>query len=572
MVRDDGTGYLNFDWDVSSPSTACGIGSDFFFVRWTRTLNFDSGTWRFTATTDDGMRVYVDGSLVIDKWFNQIATTYTADVDLTAGTHTIKVEYYENDQIAVAKLSWGGGAPTKFPDLTLSPADMTLKSYPPTLGDANTIYAVIHNNGNADATDITIQFFNGDPDNGGTQIENDRTIDSISAGDIGLAQISWTTERINDIYVVIDPFDNIPESIKDNNKANIVFILTEFDLSENGFAFKNFPWKIDLPVGDFTIGYYCLGMTIASRYYFLKGINLPTPGDSCNPHGDSIPPWDCPTKQRIVLSQDFLYLAGVAERVASLIEYSTPCRAETEYSILKESLSGNTPEVLILPGHAVLAIGIIEYTVNQKQIVVYDPNYPNSWSEITLKWSDDNNCFVMEEYDGEYDRFAVLRGFKILDKMPTGIVAFSPVNLTVEDPEGLVISKELNEITDTAYIDTEDLNDDGDFDDHIVICDRKFGNYKITVIPESDAEPTDTYTLEVSTEGTTTVLAENAPVSEIPEEPYVFESTNRMCGDVNCDGKVTMSDVRKVFNRYLDPSYPLDLPWAADVNCDGKVS
>jgi hypothetical protein len=45
-----------------------------------------------------------------------------------------------------------------------------------------------------------------------------------------------------------------------------------------------------------------------------------------------------------------------------------------------------------------------------------------------------------------------------------------------------------------------------------------------------------------------------------------------MCGDVNSDGKVTMSDVRKVFNRYLDPNYPLDLPWAADVNGDGKVS
>jgi hypothetical protein len=44
------------------------------------------------------------------------------------------------------------------------------------------------------------------------------------------------------------------------------------------------------------------------------------------------------------------------------------------------------------------------------------------------------------------------------------------------------------------------------------------------------------------------------------------------CGDVNGDGKVTMSDVRKVFNRYLDPNYPLDLTWAADVNCDGKVT
>ena len=45
-----------------------------------------------------------------------------------------------------------------------------------------------------------------------------------------------------------------------------------------------------------------------------------------------------------------------------------------------------------------------------------------------------------------------------------------------------------------------------------------------------------------------------------------------ICGDVNGDGKVTMSDVRKVFNRYLDPNYPLDSPWAADVNCDGKVT
>ena len=151
------------------------------------------------------------------------------------------------------------------------------------------------------------------------------------------------------------------------------------------------------------------------------------------------------------------------------------------------------------------------------------------------------------------------------------ITLWSPADLNVTDPDGLSINKESIEISGAIYGE-DDLDDDGEPDDWIGIPEQKLGDYLIQVIPEPDAEPTDTYTLEVSTEDTTTVLAENVPISEIPEEPYVFESTTRMCGDVNCDGKVTMSDVRKVFNRYLDPNYPLDLPWAADVNCDGKVT
>ena len=44
------------------------------------------------------------------------------------------------------------------------------------------------------------------------------------------------------------------------------------------------------------------------------------------------------------------------------------------------------------------------------------------------------------------------------------------------------------------------------------------------------------------------------------------------CGDVNMDGEVTIGDVRKVWNRYLDPNYALELPWAADVNCDEDIT
>ena len=103
------------------------------------------------------------------------------------------------------------------------------------------------------------------------------------------------------------------------------------------------------------------------------------------------------------------------------------------------------------------------------------------------------------------------------------ITAFCPVDLSIIDPEGLTITKQLNEIPSASYIES-DVNGDGDPDDIITIPDRKIGNYQIIVIPESDAEPTDRYTLKISIGDTTTVLAENVSVSEIPEEPYVFES------------------------------------------------
>jgi hypothetical protein len=106
MVRDDGAGALNFDWGTGSPSTSCGIGADNFSVRWSRTASFNAGTYRFTVTSDDGFRLYVDGSLKLNKWIDQAPTTYTIDVPLSAGNHTIRMDYYENGGGAVAKLSW----------------------------------------------------------------------------------------------------------------------------------------------------------------------------------------------------------------------------------------------------------------------------------------------------------------------------------------------------------------------------------------------------------------------------------------------------------------------------------
>jgi hypothetical protein len=95
---------LDYEWGTGSP--AAGISADNFTARYTGTFTFESGDYKFTATTDDGMRVIVDGITIIDEWRPQSATTYTATHNLSAGAHTVAVQYFEATESATAKVSW----------------------------------------------------------------------------------------------------------------------------------------------------------------------------------------------------------------------------------------------------------------------------------------------------------------------------------------------------------------------------------------------------------------------------------------------------------------------------------
>ncbi|MFI5845306.1 PA14 domain-containing protein [Catenuloplanes sp. NPDC051500] len=99
VTRD--TDAVDFDWGAGSPDPR--LPADNFSARWTRTSDYAAGTYRLSATADDGVRVRVDGRLVIDAWRDQAPTTYTADVVLTAGEHTVVVEYYEHGVAALVR-------------------------------------------------------------------------------------------------------------------------------------------------------------------------------------------------------------------------------------------------------------------------------------------------------------------------------------------------------------------------------------------------------------------------------------------------------------------------------------
>jgi hypothetical protein len=96
---------VDFDWGYDRP--ADGLPADNFSVRWTRTLGFTSGTYRFYASCDDGVRIFVDGGLVVDAWRDQkLPNTRTGDVFLGSDQHTVVVEYYEHGGEASAHAWW----------------------------------------------------------------------------------------------------------------------------------------------------------------------------------------------------------------------------------------------------------------------------------------------------------------------------------------------------------------------------------------------------------------------------------------------------------------------------------
>lgn len=122
-----------------SVSTPC--GGDTYLIRWTGYINIPTtaSDWFIRFDTDDRGRVWIDGNLVIDDWVDSgCVVSESGALALSAGFHTIEVEYAENTGGTCANLYWrsataGIGAGTIIPSSSLftkaqaaaSPTDIT---------------------------------------------------------------------------------------------------------------------------------------------------------------------------------------------------------------------------------------------------------------------------------------------------------------------------------------------------------------------------------------------------------------------------------------------------------------
>ena len=113
-VRRDGD--LRFIWDEASPIKE--LPRDGFSVQWDTCMALDEPhEITFQLTSDDGSRLYIDGTKAVDNWGSHGERTRADKVELDAGVHHLRVEYFDNTKDAAVTLvaSMAGERPHQIP-------------------------------------------------------------------------------------------------------------------------------------------------------------------------------------------------------------------------------------------------------------------------------------------------------------------------------------------------------------------------------------------------------------------------------------------------------------------------
>ncbi len=111
LLRTDST--VNFNWGTGSPDPS--IASDTYSVRWTGQVQaLYNETYTFYTTSDDGVRLWVDGQPIINDWTDHAAKQDSGIILLKAGQkYDIRLEYYENTSSASVNLQWSSASQAK---------------------------------------------------------------------------------------------------------------------------------------------------------------------------------------------------------------------------------------------------------------------------------------------------------------------------------------------------------------------------------------------------------------------------------------------------------------------------
>jgi WD40 repeat protein/formylglycine-generating enzyme required for sulfatase activity len=106
------------DWLCESSAPIDRVGQEHYSIRWTGWLKAPApGKYHLTVHVDDGIRLWLDDKLLMNKW-DVGGYTHHADVVLTDRPHALKIEYFQSHGPAYLTLRWskvGGFAEQPIP-------------------------------------------------------------------------------------------------------------------------------------------------------------------------------------------------------------------------------------------------------------------------------------------------------------------------------------------------------------------------------------------------------------------------------------------------------------------------
>ena len=172
--------------------------------------------------TDDG--IYANTYINTSLWG-------TYDITVTA-TGIVDEENFEREAFTIVWVE-------QYPDLTLNASDISFSNDAPLAGENITTNAIIHNIGEANATNATILFYAGNPANG-TAIGED--VVNVTVNATANVSVSWIAKAgVHQIYVLISPYNEFLEENYTNNMAYKVVTVSEKLVFDTGAPANPYP-------------------------------------------------------------------------------------------------------------------------------------------------------------------------------------------------------------------------------------------------------------------------------------------------------------------------------------------
>src|SRR3989338_1891534 len=97
---------VNLNWETTGVDPRVAGTDNKYRVLWQGIFDFEEGQYRFTASQNEAMRIYVDGIPIHDEWYMEAFDNESVTHHMSAGQHTISVQYGNMFGGGFASVEW----------------------------------------------------------------------------------------------------------------------------------------------------------------------------------------------------------------------------------------------------------------------------------------------------------------------------------------------------------------------------------------------------------------------------------------------------------------------------------